>query len=484
MPGWSAPIWVLALASLAVMAIALRWWDLGSRCLTRLTPSTVFQTIIRMPKRATLRLLFGPLDLYLTLLLAAVIGLLGALVSMLFREAIVALSSLYGGESESLSLNAINLSAWERVLVPVVGGLIAGLILQEIGNRLRGPKSCDYIEAIAVGDGWISARQSLVRAFSSLFSVASGGSIGREGSIVQLAAMVASLTGRVMRLSRERMRLLVAAGAAAGLAASYRAPLAAAVFVTEIVVGSIALEYVGPLMVAAVIASVTIYDILGYAPLFQIPDFALTNDWRLGLCLVLGLLAGHLAPLFLRLLDSATQLFARLPLSLVVRMTMGGLIVGLISAGLEPRVWGNGHTVVNSALLEPWAWQALATVLVFKLLATAATIGSGAIGGAFTPTLFVGAMLGLLFGALVQLVLPADTAPAGAYAVVGMGAMLAGTTHAPLMSILMILEMTTNYGMMLPLMLGVVTAHYTAARYTWVRPMYAESLLPRTAAPG
>jgi H+/Cl- antiporter ClcA len=167
-------------------------------------------------------------------------------------------------------------------------------------------------------------------------------------------------------------------------------------------------------------------------------------------------------------------------LPLAWRLAVGGLMVGGISV-YEPQVWGNGYSVVATVLHSPWPWQALLTVLLLKMLATAATHGSGAIGGAFTPTLFVGALLGALFGTLIHAVLPAATGSASAYAVVGMGAMLAATTHAPLMAILMVLEMTLDYPVVLPLMLAVVTAHYTAKGHPGIRPMYAESLLPRVA---
>ena len=430
---------------------------------------------------AVLHLVPGLRNLYLLLVLAALAGVLGAAVTVLFREAITGIEALLGGQGSSLVVLALTLSPWERLLLPTLGGLAAGLILQEIGGRLRGRTTTDYMEAVAAGDGWISIRQSLVKGASSLCTVASGGSIGREGAMVQLAAMVASTLGRLACLPRDHLRLLVAAGAAAGLAAAYNAPLAATIFVAEIVLGSIALEHIGPLIVAAVIASVTVHDLLGYAPAYQIPAFHLVSNWELGLYLLLGLVAGHTAPVFLRLLERASDLFTRLPLPLAGRLTLGGLIVGLVSV-YEPQVWGKGYSVVGSVLLAPWAWQALATVLLLKVFATAVTLGSGGIGGAFTPTLFVGALQGALFGTLVQAVLPVGTAPPSAYAVVGMGAMLAATTQAPLMSILMIIEMTMDYQIVLPLMLAVVIAHYTALRYTGVRPMYAESLLPQPTA--
>lgn len=478
-PGPRAPVWLLVPLLLGLIAAALVDWEQHQRDgSAEPVSATDADTLERLPARAALRLALGPMGLHLLLVLAALAGILGAGVTVLFREAIHGLEWLLDGNSGSLVAIAESLPAWQRLLLPGVGGLIAGLILQEIGSRLRGPKTTDYIAAVAAGDGWISVRHSLVKAASSLFTVASGGSIGREGAMVQISAMVASSLGRLGRFPPDRLRLLVAAGAAAGLASAYNAPLAATMFVAEIVLGSIALEHIGPLVVAAVVAGVTVHDILGYAPVYQIPQFRLVSDWELSLYLVLGLVAGHVAPFFLRLLERAHHDFAKLPLPLAGRLALGGLIVGAISA-YEPQIWGNGYSVVNTVLQDSWPWQALLTVLILKMVATAATHGSGAIGGAFTPTLFVGALLGALFGTLVQALLPAGTASPNAYAVVGMGAMLAGTTHAPFMSILMIFEMTMDYEIVLPLMLAVVTAHYTAQRYTGVSPMYAESLLPR-----
>jgi FimV-like protein len=478
-PGPRAPAWALSALLVALLAAAMIGWERRQATVTSgLSATAALEAAAKLPKRAALLLTLGRHELHVMLLLSALGGFLGALVTVVFREGIHGLEWLFGGHAGSLVVMAESLPAWKRLLLPPAGGLVAGLILQQIGSLLRGRSTTDYMEAVAVGDGWISVRHSLVKSASSLFTVASGGSIGREGAMVQLAAMVGSALGRISRFPRDRLRLLVAAGAAAGLASAYNAPIAATIFVAEIVLGSIALEHIGPLIIAAVIANATVHDILGYAPVYQLPSFRLVSDWELGLYVLLGLAAGHVAPFFLTLLERAHHLFRRLPLPLAARMALGGLLVGAISV-YEPQVWGNGYSVVNSVLHTPWAWQALLTVLVLKMLATAATHGSGAVGGAFTPTLFVGALLGSLFGTVVHNALPAGTAPPNAYGVVGMGAMLAGTTHAPLMSILMVLEMTMEYQIVLPLMLAIITAHYTARRYTAIRPMYADALLPR-----
>ena len=478
--GPRVPAWLIAILFLALIIGAVARWDRRRRDVHTRPAAAASETETSLPMRAPLPLAPDRNGLLVLLLMSALAGFLGALITVAFREGIRALEWLASGRASGLVVVAESLPPWLRLILPAAGGLVAGLLLSPLGGWLRGRTTTDYMEAVAVGDGWISIRHSLVKSLSSLVTVASGGSIGREGAMVQLAAMVASALGRIGRFPRDRLRLLVAAGAAAGLAGAYNAPIAATLFVAEIVLGSIALEHIGPLIVAAVIGSATVHDILGYAPAYRIPAFSLISDWELALYLLLGVLAGHVAPLFLRLLERSHHAFGRLPLPVAGRMALGGLLVGAISV-YEPQVWGNGYSVVNAVLHNPWAWQALLTVLVLKMLATACTHGSGAVGGAFTPTLFVGAMLGALFGTTAHAVFPAGTATPSAYAVVGMGAMLAGTTHAPLMSILMVFELTMDYKIVLPLMLAVVSAHYTARRYTGVRPMYADSLLPRKA---
>ncbi|MGV4382451.1 ClcB-like voltage-gated chloride channel protein [Pandoraea pneumonica] len=404
---------------------------------------------------------FAPNTLQITLLLAGIVGLLGALATVAFREALSGLQFLLAGHHSGMVELAQNLNWWQRLLLPTAGGLFAGLILQYATLWVPKKGSDDYMEAIAIGTGVLSLRQTLVKSTSSLFSVASGASIGREGPMVQLAAMFASLVGRVLAFPPERLRLLVACGATAGITSAYNAPIAGALFISEIVYGSISTATLGPLVVASVIANIVIRQFLGYEAVYQMPRFDFVSGWEVFFYVGLGILAGVLAPLFLRLLDTAKQRFGALPLPLFVRLGLGGLIVGVLSLQV-PQVWGNGYSVVNSILHTHWAWQALAMVLVFKVLATASSAGSGAVGGVFTPTLFVGAALGSLYGLAMNALAPATASVASSYAVVGMGAFLAATTYAPLMSILMIFEMTLSYQVVLPLMLACVTAYLTA----------------------
>ncbi len=420
-----------------------------------MTASRLTRLRLRLSER------FRPSEVHTMLIWAALVGFVGALATIAFREAIHGLEWLATRHSGGLVEIAEILPWYLRIVFPAVGGVVAGLLLQLSRRWAYKGVSSDYMEAISISDGRIPVRQALVRSTSSLFSVASGGSIGREGSMVHLAAMCASLTGRIARFGPARLRLLVACGAAAGITSAYSAPIGGALFVSEIVLGSIAMESFGPLVVASVVANITMRELTGYAPPYQMPPFPSVVGPEVLIFVALGLLAGAAAPQFMRALQLAKAGFGRLGLPLPLRLGLGGLIVGLISARV-PEVWGNGYSVVNSLLHHDWLWSMVLLVLVCKIVTTASTTGSGAIGGVFTPTLFVGASLGLLFGQGVHALWPQATSMPFAYAIVGMGAFLAGATHAPLMAILMIFEMTLSYQVVLPLMLACVAAYFVA----------------------
>ena len=419
---------------------------------------------------------FRPTELQATLFWAGVIGVLGALASVAFRylAALIheGLTSSTGGYVESFKL----MSPWHRLLVPAVGGLAAGVTLF-FGMRLsRAKSSTDYMEAIALGNGVVSSRSSLVKCASALCSIASGASIGREGPLVQLAAMLASLIGRRRRVSTVQLRLYVACGAAAGIASAYNAPITGALFVAEIILGSLAMETFGPLVFASVISTLTVHTFLGADPLYQIsmPVTRLASNWEILPAALLGLLAGLLAPWFLRFLRWCERAFSKLPVPAYLRLGLGGLAVGALAI-VQPEVVGNGYSVINQLLHREWLWSGLLAVLALKLVATGATFGSGAVGGVFTPTLFVGACLGSLWGDAVRTVWHGPSLAAGVFVLIGMGAFLAGTTQAPLMAILMVFELTLDYQIILPLMLACVLAHYTARSFEG-ESIYAESL--------
>ncbi|MEO8250820.1 MAG: ClcB-like voltage-gated chloride channel protein [Burkholderiales bacterium] len=410
--------------------------------------------------RSRLQQVFRFSDQHSMLLWAAVVGLTGALATIGFRESIRGVQWLLARQSGSEVEIARSLPWAVRLLVPAVGGVLAGGFLLW-ARRFAIRTASDYMEAIAIGDGHISVRQSLLRSLSSLCTIASGGSIGREGSMVQLAAMAASTIGRATHFDPPRLRLLVACGAAAGLTSAYNAPIAGAFFVSEIVLGSIAMESFGPLLIASVVANITMREFPGYHPTYLMPAFPPIFGVEVLFFIGLGILCGIASPQFLRLLGFSKSSFGRITWPLPVRLGLGGLLVGLISVQ-APQVWGNGYSVVNSLLHTQWAWSAVLLVLVAKVLATAFTTGSGAVGGVFTPTLFVGASVGYLVGFGVHTLFPSATSEPFAYAIVGMGAFLAAATSAPLMAILMIFEMTLSYQVVLPLMLACVVAYFVA----------------------
>lgn len=429
-----------------------------------------------------------PSDWQLTLAWAAGVGVGGALATLAFRELLLGMESWLYGTRDGLVMAATGLPWWQRLLAPAVGGALAGAVLLAARRLPDGAnRDGDYMEAVVLGRGLLGTRHSLLRALSSAFTVVSGGAIGREGPMVQLAALVGSWTSAWRDLPLPRRRLMVACGAAAGLATAYGAPVAGALFIAEIVLQSLATETLAPLLVATVMAQVTL-TVTGHTePLYGTLAVPALDAGATLVCGLLGLLAGLAAPAYLALLDGSKALFGRLALPLPARLALGGLVVGALSIA-SPQVWGNGFSVVNSMLHAHWAWQALVLVLVLKLLAVAATTGSGAVGGIFTPTLFVGAVAGALFGLAVNAVAP-GLLPVPASIAIGMGALLAASTHAPLMSVLMLFEMTASYGVVAPLMLACVLA-FSVSRFLRPASIYATSrareaaVVPRLATAG
>jgi CIC family chloride channel protein len=442
--------------------------------------------IARIPLSLLTRLrliLFGHEDLAGIIFWAALVGVCGALASVAFRESIRLLEMVFTGQTSGLVHGASNLVWWHRAFVPVIGGALAGWVLYILGSRFISLKVADYMEAVLVGDGRISLRGTLLRSASSLLTIGSGGSIGREGSMVQLSAMIASRLGQLVRAPVPRLRLLVACGGAAGIAAAYNAPISGALFISEIVLGSLAMDTFGPLVVASVISDATIHRFLGYGPVFNVPHVQFASNWELGFYVVLGVLLGHLAPPFLGLIDFTKGRFVRLGLPLYWQLALGGVCVGIISIYF-PQVWGNGYSVIGNILQGNLLGVTLLLVLVAKIFATSATVGSGAVGGVLTPTLFIGCAVGALVGGVLHDLMPTIVSVPAAYALIGMGSFLSATTLAPLTSILLIFEMTGDYEIVLPLMLACVSSHYTAKVYRHGKSVYHASLQGASAAEG
>jgi chloride channel protein, CIC family len=409
-----------------------------------------------------------------TLFWAAVIGFAGAWTSIGFKEATEWLHYVFTGHGESYVESFRAMEPWKRIVVPTLGGLLAGTTLW-FGSRYKAAAhSTDYMEAVVVGDGNLAVRVSMVKSVSAWFSAASGASIGREGPLVQLSSLAASLFGRWQGFPLAQKRQLVACGAAAGIASAYNAPIAGAFFVAEIVLGSLAMEAFGPLVIASVVAVLVTRSHYGAEALYAAPTIALQSNAELLWYLGLGLVSGLLVPVFLWLLKAGETAFSLLKLPVPARLALGGLVVGGL-AWFHPEVAGNGRALVFSVLHGPGAWQLLAVTLACKVIATSATFGSGAVGGVFTPTLFTGAAIGYLLGVLASAIAPGAGLEPQAFALVGMGAFLAASTGAPVMAILMLFELTLNYQVILPAVVASGAGYYLC-RAMGVRPLYGEAL--------
>ena len=404
---------------------------------------------------------FRPTELQVTLMWAGLVGFLAGASSLLFRAATQGVHYLITRSNEGLVNSFTAMPDWQRFVTPIIGGTLAGATILYGMRFSRGSKSTDYMEAIVLGEGNVPFRSSLVKSASALFTIATGGSIGREGPLVQLAAMLASLPGRWRHWPAPRRRLIVACGAAAGIASAYNAPIAGALFVAEIVLGSVAMESFGPLVFASVIATMTVREspLIGDSPLYKVPTFRLDAAWEILPYALLGVAAGIAAPWFTRFLRFCETCFERTRLPLIPRLALGGAIVGALAIRY-PEMAGNGYSSIDGILHDKWTWELLLGIFACKILATGATFGSGAVGGVFTPTLFAGSGLGYLLGCAFHALWPHSGLTPSAFALVGMGAFLAATTHAPLMAMLMVFELTLDYAIILPLMMGCVIAYY------------------------
>ncbi len=414
---------------------------------------------------------------------AGVIGVLGALAAELFRRATDLLHFLATGNDSEIISSFAHLSLWQRVAIPTAGGLLAGLVLW-IGNRLtsrlRQKSTTDYMEAIVVGTGSISVSASIVKSLSALFSISTGASIGREGPLVQLSSLVASLIAHLRDLPVAQRRQLVACGAAAGIASAYNAPIAGSFFVAEIILGTVVVEALGPLILAAVVATFISQVLHGGGPIYKSPGFVLESSLELVPLACVGLVSGLVAPVYLGFLRLVQRLFSKIAAPVPVKLAIGGAIVGGLAI-ISPDVCGNGQGLLSILFNGNWYSDEILAIFLLKLVATAATFGSGAVGGVFTPTLFVGAAIGMLYGRGILYAFPALHSEPAMYAIVGMGSFIAATTGAPLTSILMGFELTLDYTIAPLLMVNCVIAYYCSSIFE-KQFIYGESLERKGAA--
>jgi len=350
------------------------------------------------------------------------------------------------------------------ILVPVLGALIAGPLIAFFAREAKGHGVPEVMQAIALRGGRIRPVVALIKALASAACISSGGSAGREGPIVQIGSALGSTVGQLFRLSDDRIRNLVACGAASGIAAVFNAPIAGVIFALEVILGEFTTRYFGSVVIAAVTSSVVSRAFLGDQPAFRVPAYALTSAWELPLYALLGGLAALAAILFVRALYWFEDRFDGWRFPEWLKPAAGGLLTGVIGLWF-PQVLGSGlefiGETVSGASLGLWLLLAL---LGFKILATSFTLGSGNSGGVFAPALFGGAMLGGAVGQAVQRLLPGIGAVPGAYALVGMAAFFSAAAHAPITAVLIVFEMSGDYRLILPLMFATVISTLVSER--------------------
>lgn len=406
--------------------------------------------------------------------IGVVVGLLGFLVHRLIDGVRVA---LWGGYWPDFVYAAGQLPAWRVLAATGAGGLLIALVVWWAREPVGGRGMSSLIEAVALSGGRVPLRQTAQSALAAVFTVGSGGSLGREGPMIRLGAAVSSWLGQRTGLPPYRLKVLVGCGAAAGFAAAYNVPIGGSLFAMEIILGSFALEIFGPIVVAAVLSTLIARAAEDNTPLYALPGFTLESAWEIPFYLGLGIV-GALASLAFTLgVRAASKLFQRLHLPVWARPVIGMLALGGCALAV-PEILGGGFDTIRQALGGELSLAMLLLLPAAKLVATALTLGSGGSGGLFTPSLFFGALVGGAYGYGVHELFPATTAGYGAYAAVGMAALAAGSSHAPLSAILMMFEFTGNYELILPLMIAAITSSWIAKRL-YPYSVYTEPLQRR-----
>ena len=410
------------------------------------------------------------------LILAALIGFLAGFASTAFRWMIEFFGIVFS--TKGLSWLGITGTALPFLLplMPMFGGIVTGIICHFFPDAVKENGVHRVMHAVALKAGKIRKRTLITCSATSALTIGSGGSAGREGPTVQIGSAVGSALGNLFHLSRERVRVLVGCGAAAGIAASFNAPLAGVLFALEIILGDFTIHTFSPIIVASVIGTATGRALEGNEITFHVPVHELVSYSEIILYLFLGLLCGLVSRLFTLVYFISNDFFEeKVRIPKILKPTLGGLIVGLISIGF-PAVLGNGYDFMEKALSGELLWSMAFLLIFLKIISTSVTLGSGGLGGVFAPSLFIGAMLGSAFGALVHDISPNLTASPETYALVGMGAVAGAVMQAPLTNILMLFELTNDYTIILPIMITCIVSAYTFRGFS-KNSIYIQKLL-------
>ena len=389
----------------------------------------------------------------LFLVLSIFIGVISGLLVVSFRIAIEWIRILTLGSSP-------HVGQMRLIFVPAAAGLVVAALVQLVFPGARGSGVNQTKAALYIYNGFISFKTVIGKFITSALSIGCGFSLGPEDPSLQIGAGVASIVARKLRLSRHSLRLFAPIGAAAGLAAAFNAPISAILFVIEEVIGHWSAAVLGSIVLSAISSVCVARWFWGAAPMFRIPSVTLRDPRELTAYAVLGVLGGFSALVFSKALGYLRPRLRRLPpRTQYLQPAIAGLLVGLIGYLGLPQVMGPGYDTMDQAMHGQFPWQMLAALVVFKMLATTVSFSSGTPGGMFAPTLFIGTMLGAAVGTIEHTLLPHASGSVGSYALVGMGVLFAGFLRAPLTSVFMVLEVSQNYSIILPVILANTIAY-------------------------
>jgi CIC family chloride channel protein len=390
------------------------------------------------------------------------VAVLAAGFAVVFRVALTRTLELLSNEGSVVGAMRA-LPWWARWLLPAAGGLVAGG-LTVLASRSKASQGVgDVMEAVVVGRTRLSMRTTLLKSLGSWVAIASGGSVGREGPLIQLGGSSGQWLADRLGLRARQTRVLVAAGVAAGFAAAYNTPFAAVLFVLEVVTGVVVLEMLVPVLLATALATALTRAAAGVGPIYGERNFTVRAPFELVAFAGLGVVCALAAWLFMVMLTRGEKLFHDPRLKMPWRTALGGLLAGAFVAAL-PEVAGNGYEPLNDVLDGRLTAGFVLVLVAAKCFATTASVSSGSPGGVFTPTLLLGGGIGFAAGVAVNAVWGGSVGAPGGYALVGMAAALAATTHAPLLASVMAFELSGDYAVVLPLVVATAIASAVARR--------------------
>jgi CIC family chloride channel protein len=380
--------------------------------------------------------------------IALIIGILTGLTIGVYDRALKYSSILFG-----MSDQIYELPHYYIIFMPALGGLLVGIISYALIKHHYGVSG--LIESVTLRGAKVNPFHAFLEVFTSIITIGSGGSLGKEAPGVLAGAGIGTLLGRILKSSERHVRIFLGCGASGGIAAAFNAPLAGVVFVVEVIYGELNTKTFIPIVISSVFATLVSSTVFGIKPI-QISSYQLVNPYQeLVLYLILGLLAGLVSTVFIRSLYLTKDIFSKIHIHSIFKPALGGLGVGIIGY-FYPEVFGMGYAVITDALTNQFPFKLLLILLILKIIAFSLSLGSAGSGGTIVPSLFAGAMLGGAYGTAANIFFPGVTAEPGAYAMVGMGAVFAGTARAPFTAILILFEITRDYSLILPLMFACV----------------------------